>query len=518
MVQSIDNGFNRANYSAVKININKPEVFANGANNQNSVITNPINVNGNNADLNAVNINIDNPTVHAEPVQPIYDYPQAQMPMTYDMAQINQIPLPQGFNLAYHTTNVILPKMENELEVEGKDFEPVNDLKTPDEQKIETPNVPEPNYTTTEAEKGVNAGAEETLPTSENVEKGVKVGVEETLPASENVEKGVNVGAEETLPASENVEKGVNAGAEETLPTSDEVKEEAPENDVDVEDAPEEVKETDNAEEAKEAPAVAEDDTKNADKINDDVKVMDSEVKEIEKKKPEIIPGEEIKPDVDIPLVISNLTNADYDVQAQQMEEIARISMDNPENAVPYIVRDVFATLVDITKADTSELASPTEAQVQVRKKVIANYLVMENAKGDKNVKLPYELSDAEIELANQISPMEQAERNKEYAMYTMSVLAKIYTDEVEKQTGNIVPMTDLPGTSAIVDALRYNPNPEVKLAAIDALSHIERPEYKDELTTLFTLAQTDTNPLVAMAATRAIERAAQDDSAVAAN
>ena len=460
MVQSIDNGFNRANYSAVKININKPEVFANGANNQNPTITNPMNVNGNNVDLNAVNINIDNPTVHAEPVQPIYDYPQAQMPMTYDMAQINQIPLPQGFNLAYHTTNVILPKMENELEVEGKDFEPVNDLKTPDEQKIETPNVPEPNYTTTEAEKGVNVGAEE------------------------------------------------------TVPTNDEVKEEAPENDVDVEEVPEEVEETENAEEAKEAPAVAEDDTKNADKINDDVKVMDSEVKEIEKKKPEIIPGEEIKPDVDIPLVISNLTNADYDVQAQQMEEIARISMDNPENAVPYIVRDVFATLIDITKADTSELASPTEAQVQARKKVIANYLVMENAKGDKNVKLPYELSDAEIELANQISPMEQAERNKEYAMYTMSVLAKIYTDEVEKQTGNIVPMTDLPGTSAIVDALRYNPNPEVKLAAIDALSHIERPEYKDELTTLFTLAQTDTNPLVAMAATRAIERAAQDDSA----
>lgn len=482
MVQSIDNGFNRANYSAVKININKPEVFANGANNQNPVVTNPINVNGNNADLNAVNINIDNPTVHAEPVQPIYDYPQAQMPVTYDMAQINKVPLPQGFNLAYHTTNVILPKMENELEVEGKDFEPVNDLKTPDEQKIETPNVPEPNYTTTEAEKGVNVGAEETLPTSENVEK------------------------------------GVNIGAEETVPTSDDVKEDAPENDVDVEDVPEEVEETENAEEAKEAPAVAEDDTKNADKINDDVKVMDSEVKEIEKKKPEIIPGEEIKPDVDIPLVISNLTNADYDVQAQQMEEIARISMDNPENAVPYIVRDVFATLIDITKADTSELASPTEAQVQARKKVIANYLVMENAKGDKNVKLPYELSDAEIELANQISPMEQAERNKEYAMYTMSVLAKIYTDEVEKQTGNIVPMTDLPGTSAIVDALRYNPNPEVKLAAIDALSHIERPEYKDELTTLFTLAQTDTNPLVAMAATRAIERAAQDDSAVAAN
>ena len=299
MVQSIDNGFNRANYSAVKININKPEVFANGANNQNPVVTNPINVNGNNADLNAVNINIDNPTVHAEPVQPIYDYPQAQMPVTYDMAQINQIPLPQGFNLAYHTTNVILPKMENELEVEGKDFEPVDDSKTPDEQKVETPNVPEPNYTTTEAEKGVNVGAEETLPTSENVEK------------------------------------GVNIGAEEVIPTNGEVKEEAAENDVDVEDVPEEVEETETtneaeeAEEAEEAPAVAEDDKKDADKINDDIKVMDNEVKEIEKKRPEIIPGEEIKPDVDIPLVISNLTNADYDVQAQQMEEIARVALDD---------------------------------------------------------------------------------------------------------------------------------------------------------------------------------------------
>ena len=34
------------------------------------------------------------------------------------MANINQIPLPQGFHVAYQTTNLILPKMENELEIE----------------------------------------------------------------------------------------------------------------------------------------------------------------------------------------------------------------------------------------------------------------------------------------------------------------------------------------------------------------------------------------------------------------
>ena len=470
MVQSIDNGFNKGNYSAVKINISKPEVFVGGNNNQNSVATNPINSNG---DYNAVNINIDNPTVHAEPVHSIYDYPQAQAPLTYDMAQINPVQIPQGFNLAYHTTNVILPKMENELEVESKDFEPVKEFKTVDEaeeteeaEKPETtvkPEVPVANYTTVEAEKGEKISPKE-VENEENVEEKSDVD-------SENVNVAIDDSENDKTEVKDNVVK------------EDEVMEDA-------------------------LSPVKNDDVKEADEINDDVKVMDSEVKEIEKKRPEIIAGEEIQPDVDIPLVISNLTSDDYDVQAQQMEEIARISMDNSENAIPYIVRDVFSTLIDITKADTSELASPSEEQVQARKKVIANYLVMENAKGDKNVKLPYELSDAEINLANQISPMEQAERNKEYAMYTMAVLAKIYTDEVEKQTGNVVPMTDLPGTSAIVDALRYNPNPEVKLAAIDALSHIERPEYKEELATLFTLAQTDTNPLVAMSATRALEKA----------
>ena len=223
-------------------------------------------------------------------------------------------------------------------------------------------------------------------------------------------------------------------------------------------------------------------------------------------KRPEIIPGEEIKPDVDIPLVVSNLTNENFDVQAQQMEEIARISLDNPENAVPYIVRDVFATLIDITKKDTAELAAPTDEQIQARKKVIANYVSMENGKANnKPVQMPYPMSEREIALADEISPMEQAERNKEYALYTMAILAKVYTDEVEKETGNIVPMTDIPGTSAMVDSLRYNPNAGVKIAAIDALRHINRPEYKEEMSTLFSLAQADTNPEVAIAATRAL-------------
>lgn len=225
-------------------------------------------------------------------------------------------------------------------------------------------------------------------------------------------------------------------------------------------------------------------------------------------KTPEIIPGEDIKPDVDIPLVISNLKNPNFDTQAQQMEEIARLSLENSDNAIPYIVREVFANLIDITKKDTTSLEAPSEKQIQARRKMIANSIILENAKlnGRQNeTKLPYAISEEEIAIAMEISPMEQAERNKEYALYTMAILARVYTDEIEKHTGNVVPLTDIPGASAIVDALRYNPNSGVKIAAIDALKYIQRQEYNEELTTLFTLAQADQNPEVSISATRAL-------------
>ena len=423
MVQSIDNNINRQNYNAVKINIQKPQVNGNP-----NISTATNNDNGN---YSAVSINIDNPTVNM-PEHKIYDYPKAQTPVTYDMANINQIPLPQGFHVAYQTTNLILPKMENELEIEV-------DKKTPekldDKASAEEIEEPQNKEVTAEPEKDVEVPAVDVEEKTEEKED-KKVEVPEPNFTTVEAEKG-----EEKI-----------------------------------------------------------------DNINDDVEVMATETKDI--KKPEIIPGEEIKPDVDIPLVISNLTNENFDVQAQQMEEIARVALDDSNNAIPYIVRDVFSSLIDITKKDSAELAAPTDEQIQARKKVIANFVSMENSKAkNQPVKLPYSITEKDVALADTISPMEQAERNKEYALYTMAILAKVYTDEIEKQTGNIVPMTDIPGTAAIVDSLRYNPNSGVKIASIDALRHIYRPEYKEEMSTLFTLAQADTNPEVAIAATRALDR-----------
>ena len=416
MVQSIDNSVLRPNYNAVNINIKKPEV--NAGNNQNTYVND-------NGIYNAVKIDIDNPSVNTEPKR-VYDYPQAEGPVTFDMANINRVPLPQGFNVAYTTTNVILPKIENEIEMEDDEA---------DEAVINN----------------------EVEPISDEI----AIEEDEAEPITDEAEtaEGVEVPAPNFTT--------VNAD----------------------------------------------------DKIADDVKIMEAEVGEnnkidtpvdenieVETKRPEIVPGEEILPDVDIPLVISNLESADFDTQAQQMEEIARLSLDDKENAIPFIVREVFASLIEITKKDTANLAAPTDEQVQARKKLIANFIAMETARqNNTQPKLPYQITEAEVELASQLSPMEMAERNKEYALITTSILAKIYADEVERHTGNIVPLTDLPGSAAIVDALRYNPNAEVKISALDALKHIQRPEYAEELNTLYTLAQADPNPQVAMAATRAL-------------
>ncbi len=228
------------------------------------------------------------------------------------------------------------------------------------------------------------------------------------------------------------------------------------------------------------------------------------------KHKVEIVPAEDIKPLVDIPMVLSNLSDESFDVQAKQMEEIAKVSMEDPQKAVPYIVTEVFSELINIVKKETSSLEPPTENQIEIRQKIMVNELVKEQARAKKQdlakIELPYKLDEQDIKEASSLSSMEQAERNKEYALYTMAILSKVYTDEVHRHTGNVVPLTDMPGVSAIVDALRNDSNSSVKIAAIDALRYVNRPEYKEEISSILNVVAEDSNPYVARNAAVALD------------
>ena len=383
-----------ATYNAVKIQINDPRTNI-PEGHQSSI--------EDNGTYNAVAIEVNRPSVNMDKHRHnIYSYPQADCPICADMAGFHPINTPK-LPIAYQTTNFINNRtyIGTEVEVEKKLTDAINAInasKSPEAEIIEEKkhiNVPQPNFTTTEAEK-------------------------------ENINfNGLSFRADN-------------------------------------------------------------------------------------KKSIEIVPPQELKPEINLHEVINNLSNDDFDMQARQMEEIARVSMEDSEKAIPYIVTEVFSELINIVEKDTTSLTPPSEKQIEIRKQIIINEIVKEQAKTkqeDSNkVELPYKIDENDIKIATTLSSLEQAERNKEYALYTMAILSKVYTDEVQKQTGNIVPLTDLPGVSSIVDTLRHSSNSGVKVAAIDALRYINRPEYKEELSAVLALAADDTNPYVAQNAAVALE------------
>lgn len=207
--------------------------------------------------------------------------------------------------------------------------------------------------------------------------------------------------------------------------------------------------------------------------------------------KPEVVPSETISPQVDLNSFIAKLSNPDFDVQAAGMEEIANMVKVAPDKATELVDTKVFDALTNIINYDSKELAGPTPEQVAAREKIMTGK----------------EVTDAEKALANTITPKEQAERNKSYALFTSAIMQKLYGDEVARLSNQTVPLTELPGAITIVDNLKDNPNPMVRASAIEALSYIQNPAYKKDLTTVFTIAQNDQDPGVAETAKVALER-----------
>ena len=207
--------------------------------------------------------------------------------------------------------------------------------------------------------------------------------------------------------------------------------------------------------------------------------------------KVEVVQPEELKPLVDINAFIAELTNPDFEKQATAMENIATMVNKEPQKATELLDERVVKSLTDILNADTKELVGPSKEQMEARQKIMSGK----------------EVSDAEKELANSMTPKEQAERNKSYALFTMAIMQKLFGDEVQKLSGQVVPITELPGAVAVVEQLKSNPNPMVRASAIESLSYIERPEYKNDLNTIFTIAKNDQDKNVQETATAALAK-----------
>ncbi|MCM1009536.1 MAG: hypothetical protein NC390_01490 [Fusobacterium sp.] len=225
--------------------------------------------------------------------------------------------------------------------------------------------------------------------------------------------------------------------------------------------------------------------------VAQDVKSQEEVKAEDAKPAVEVEQPQELKPQVDINAFIAELTNPDYEKQASAMENIAMMVNQDPQKATELLDERVVKSLTDILSADTKELVGPSKEQMEARQKIMTGK----------------EVSDAEKELANTMTPKEQAERNKSYALFTMAIMQKLFGDEVEKLSGQVVPITELPGAVSVVEQLKSNPNPMVRASAIESLSYIERPEYKEDLNTIFTIAKNDQDKNVQETATAALAK-----------
>ena len=221
-----------------------------------------------------------------------------------------------------------------------------------------------------------------------------------------------------------------------------------------------------------------------------DVAEKVTEKKVADAKKIEIVAGQDLKPVIDINTIIAELASDDYAIQADAMGAITQVAQVAPDIAAHLLDVKVIDTLLGIMNRDTSLLETPTSEQLEYRQAII-------NGK---------ELSPEQVAIASKKAPVELAEQNKAYAMYTLASLQNVYKSEVEKMEGKINSVKDLPGGKEIIKEVETNPNPYVKIAGLSSLNYIQSPEYSSEIISIYQKASQDENPLVRDVAQQAIK------------
>ena len=86
---------------------------------------------------------------------------------------------------------------------------------------------------------------------------------------------------------------------------------------------------------------------------------------------------------------------------------------------------------------------------------------------------------------------MESAEKNKQYALYTLAMVQNTLTKELEKK-GEKIAFNELQAIDGVIETATKNPNPMLRASAIAALSYVSRPEYREVLDSIFEAAEKD--------------------------
>ena len=197
---------------------------------------------------------------------------------------------------------------------------------------------------------------------------------------------------------------------------------------------------------------------------------------------------------VDLNQVVSKLNSTNMDEQLAAIENIAETAQVNPTAATQLLDTQIMDALGNILKKDTTQMQGPTPEQIELRQKLLSGE----------------QLTPEQTEVANKMSDMEVAERNKQFALYTIAILQKLLSTEVEKAQGVKLEMKDLPMINDIVKIAKADINPMLRASALAALSYIATPENKALLTTMFEQSKKDADPNVQAVAAEALNKLSQ--------
>ena len=210
-----------------------------------------------------------------------------------------------------------------------------------------------------------------------------------------------------------------------------------------------------------------------------------------------VSPTQQDQTSVDVNALIEGLKSTDSKTQADAITKIASYAQGSPELQNAVLTEPVMKGLIDVVKQDTSGLQGPTEQQVAAINKAASGA----------------QLTPEEEALTTNLAPKTLADKNRAIALYTLAILQKNQRDEIDRYNQTQDPNNQLPqikindliGYTEMENAARNDSEKEVKLAAIQALGYIARPEDKQALEPVLTTAAQDTEPLIQQVANEAL-------------
>ncbi len=185
-------------------------------------------------------------------------------------------------------------------------------------------------------------------------------------------------------------------------------------------------------------------------------------------KKPEIVKPQTSYISPMVMHVSERLKNGTLKEQESSIRTILN-SLDSSTGA-QFLDKGINDALFAIVDSDLSQYKGPTWSQKRLRNK---------HYQGKK-------LTKEQAKKAFELSDRERAEVNKGLALTAIAESQNLLFREVYRRTGLKPSFKDLPAVDKIVYEAKNNQSEYVKIAALNALGYLYRPEYLDDLSATF--------------------------------